>query len=318
VTDGSEDKKDSVVQLIFQKDRTESVDFEVAFSALLATGVMSSLPERSISKIALIFTASVLLLLTLIRRMAIVGRFAKGNTVVSRTQIPIEFFSILSIYHIFLTVIQGVSEAIIDIQVGVFIVNIFLLMSAILFIIIQQSLFRDYFLFWGALFYSYSIAFQQAIEEDSNSLVEKLLSYVMVDILAQFAYLSLKNRLPDSDSEEIVELRNFLNRVEEEVGEANEPDTNELKIFLIFVPVLVFMFAIPVFGVSVFVGDSITVILTFVTVAVIGHIVQFLFLGYGAPLENERRSAKWQVVGLTAYVIIILLLFSNVSTPYLL
>lgn len=131
-----------------ETDTSEAVDFEISFAALLAT-LSLTYPHSTYPTVSQ-GAAFAVLTITLLRRMAILSRFADNEEETRRTRlmawsIPIiEFASVTSILILFIRVseslpLQGASTALY--WVGVTILVLFIAL-------VQEVLFRDELLWW--------------------------------------------------------------------------------------------------------------------------------------------------------------------------
>jgi len=245
---------DSMVDAIFQKDKTESVDFEVAFTALLATGVFASLPTDTLQRATLVVVASSLLLLTVVRRMAIVGRFAKETYAIQKSQIPIEFASFLCIYHIINSALHYTADTLPFLNVNGLWVNSSILVLSVLCVSLHQLTFRDYFLYWGAYFYNQGHTFRNAVDNKDTSPFEDAIYSFMSTMFFKLAYQSLDGYIPEDDSVEISILNEFMTTIEENVWEDKVAMKNNLSaytpifigsILMFMTPILILLYIFP-------------------------------------------------------------------------
>jgi hypothetical protein len=305
----SEDEEEStVVQLIFQKERTEAVDFEVAFTALLATGVFTTLRPESSHRLLLQSIASLLLVMTVLRRMAIVGRFAREKRIMQSTQQPVEFLALICVFQI----LQSVSTHL-CLRLGCPLSSDFITLSlALVFvttmIIVQQLLYRDYFVFWGATFYVYGWGFKS--EAEDGSYLRGVVFQAIHEIALQLAYLTLKDNIPPHDDQSLEALREFVGEAKEQI-EQGETEKPRPSVFMLISGIpLILMYLIPILLLSWFLGDTLLLVfLAFAAVPAVGHIIKFLYLGYGSPSENKTYSVKRQFLGIIVYIATVLFLF---------
>lgn len=101
---------DGLVVLIFEKEQPESVDFGIAFTALVATSTLSSLNSGVRHSLIITICALALLVLTLVRRMGVIGRYADEESILNRTVRPIELLSIVCVLQISVTVLSTVGD----------------------------------------------------------------------------------------------------------------------------------------------------------------------------------------------------------------
>lgn len=315
--DDGEETSRSVVEVIFRKDKTESADFEVAFSALLATGVFASLPTSTIQRTILTAAAGALLILTLIRRMGVVGRFAREQAIIEKTQIPIEFFALLCTYGVFYSLTQYSMKAV-GLSYSVLLwTNIALTLLGMASIILFGLLFRGYFIFWGAYLASSSLLFtidEEEIEYDPEKPLENLAARNLINFLQGFedslqhlAYVCLRNNLPDWESDDIEVLREFVAGYEQN----RKHTTRSRDVVIMSGAGTLLLFGTPTAIVLYFFDLPWVLISTMAAVGMSTHVIHFLFVGYGALTEKTIRDWKWQVLGKIGYALFIIAVFET-------
>ncbi len=300
----------SVVQLIFQKNRTVSIDFEVALNALLATGVFTTASPNSPIYTVLLIIAGSLLFLTLIRRMGVTGRFAREEYIISKTQTPIEFLSLVCVFQIVDHIVTH-SAFLLGLQFETLIpTSLLAIVFIVVFIILQQILFRDYLLFFGAYFFAHAAHFKNREQDDkqADSLTEQLRE-PMADSFALLSYKALKGNVPESDSSEIQELKEFVRDIDDTV-EKEEADRSISRMIAVSIGLLTPLVAIPILLVTYFVSSIVEFSLLFIATAGLNHAIGFLYLGYGIPSKKTLSGLGWQIGGTVIYSAAIILMYS--------
>ncbi|TKR25699.1 hypothetical protein [Natronomonas salsuginis] len=300
----------SVVQLILQKNRTVSVDFEVALNALLATGVFTTAsPNSPIYAVLLIF-AGLLLFLTLVRRMGVTGRFAREGYIISKTQKSIEFFSLVCVFHIVHHIVTS-SALLLGLQFETLIPTSLIAITLIfVFIFLQQILFRDYFLFFGAYFFAHAAHFKRQEQEDKQAdLLTEQIREPMADAFALVAYKALKGNIPESDSSEIEDLKEFVRNLDD-IVEKEETDGSLFGVMMVSIGFLAVLVAIPILLVTSFLSSIIEFGLLIIAVAGLNHAIGFLYLGYGIPSKKTLSGLEWQIGRTVVYAMAIILMYS--------
>jgi hypothetical protein len=124
---------------------TDAVDFEITLAALLATiSFAYPLPKMpAVSQIA----GGVLLLITLVRRMATVGPFAREDEIMRKTVPILEIFSVVAIVCLSLVATNALNQS-----TQILVIGGGLTVSAILLSLLHEYLFRDYMIWWFAKF----------------------------------------------------------------------------------------------------------------------------------------------------------------------
>lgn len=300
----------SVVQLIFQKNRTVSVDFEVALNALLATGVFTTAsPNSSIYTVLLVIAGS-LLFLTLVRRMGVTGRFAREEYIISKTQKSIEFLSLVCVFHIVHHIVTN-SAFLLGLQFETLIPTSLIAIVLIFgFIFLQQILFRDYFLFFGAYFFAHAAHFKSQEQEDKQAdLLTEQIREPMADAFVLLAYKALKGNIPESDSSEIEDLKEFVRNIDDTV-EKEDTDRSLSRVMAVSIGFLAFLVAIPILLVTYFLSSIVEFGLLIIAIAGLNHAIGFLYLGYGVPSRKTLSGLGWQIGGTVVYAVAIILMYS--------
>jgi hypothetical protein len=300
----------SVVQLIFQKNRTVSVDFEVAFNALLATGVFTTASPNSPIYTVLLVIAGSLLFLTLVRRMGVTGRFAREEYIISKTQTPIEFLSLVCVFQIVHHIVTN-SVFLLGLQFETLIPTSLIAIVVIFgFVIFQQILFRDYLLFFGAYFFAHAAHFKSQEQEEKNAdPLMKQIREPMTDAFALLAYKALKGDIPESDSSEIEDLKEFVRNMDD-IVEKEEADRSLFRVMAGSIGFLAPLVVIPILLVTYFLSSIVEFSLLFISIAGLNHAIEFLYLGYGIPSKKTLSGLGWQIGGTVVYAVAIILMYS--------
>ncbi|WP_336036650.1 hypothetical protein [Halobacterium yunchengense] len=204
-----------LVDIIFDKSQPESVDFEIAFTALIATGTLAASRSQAEHSLIVTICAVAVLILTLVRRMGVSSPFPDSDSILNSTVQPIEFLTIVCLVEVSLVSLRtvGLQES----SLGVF--SAILVVGVLGVVIIQELVFGDYMIWWGAAFYTKGMALQRGANEADN-LVPELLRRSLSRAYLTFAYkiLDAPNVIPDEDLEKWNTLRSFVEEMEMEVG----------------------------------------------------------------------------------------------------
>ncbi|OYR83471.1 hypothetical protein DJ71_10195 [Halorubrum sp. E3] len=209
---------DRLVDIIFEKEQPESVDFEIAFTALVATATLTSLNSTVRHSLIITLCALALLVLTLVRRMGVIGKHTDEEAVLNWTVRPIEMLSIICVLQISNTVLSTVG----DWATGINIVSLSLILAVLFIVVLQEFVFDDYRIWWGSAFFTKGLAVQNGSEEVVSRLHSLILT-VLAKFYFEFAYLILQEPgvIPERDIEKWNTLREFVEEMDE--GEQTRP-----------------------------------------------------------------------------------------------
>ncbi|SER78248.1 hypothetical protein [Natrinema salaciae] len=202
-----------LVDLIFEKEQPESVDFEIAFTALIATATLTSISSETEHSLIITLFALSLLVLTLVRRMGVIGKFAEEETILSGTLRLIELLTIVCVLQISTTVLSAVG----DWATGTIMVSSVLIVMVLLIVVLQELIFRDYRIWWGSAFFTKGLAVQNGKEETDNPLHGLLLSR-LATFHFELAYFILKEPgvIPEKDIEKWNTLHDFVKEMDKD------------------------------------------------------------------------------------------------------
>lgn len=265
-----------LVDLVFEKKQPASVDFEIAFTALIATATFATISPQEWLYLPISVSAVALLALTLTRRMAVISQYADSESILDRTVRIIEFFSLICIFQIARSILTFFGPWALDIHVF----SALLVFSVFIAIILQELVFGDFMIWWGAAFYTSALAKERGKANTSDEFQRTLLALYQ-RFLFQIAYslLSLPWVIPEEDDERWNELRSFVEKVNDD-GAGSSSSTGRLIIPAAVV--LLIGYTGISWGLS-FMGFSITgVILLLFALNSVRQMVGFWYLAYGS------------------------------------
>ena len=266
---------DRLVDIIFEKEQPESVDFEIAFTALVATATLTSLDSGVRHSSIITLCALALLVLTLVRRMGVIGEYTNEETILNWTVRPIEMLSIVCVLQISNTVLSTAGDWATEVNV----ISISLIAAVLFIVVLQELVFGDYRIWWGSAFYTKGLAVQNGSEEADNPLHSLLLS-VLADFYFGFSYLVLQEPgvIPERDVEKWNTLREFV----EEMDESERAHSSAPRIFFGSGIILVVGYG-AVSWILSFIGFPVVGgLLLLVTIMAVRHLVGFWYLAYGS------------------------------------
>jgi hypothetical protein len=264
-----------LVDLIFEKEQPDSVDFEIAFTALIATATLTSTSSETIHSLIITLCALSLLVLTLVRRMGIIGRFAEKESILNRTVRLIELLTIVCVLQISTTVLSAAGNW----ATGIIVVSLVLIVTVLIVIVLQELIFRDYRIWWGSAFFTKGLAIQRGKKETDNPLYELLLP-IFGTFYFEVAYFVLKSPgvIPEKDIEKWNSLREFVEEMDN--GERSHPSWARMifgSAIILVVGYGTVSWILSFTGFPVIAG-----LLLLAAITAIRHITGFWYLAYGS------------------------------------
>ena len=280
----------SLTDLVFEKNQLESADFEIAFTATLATIVLATTSSTDVPPFVLKFTSVALITTTLIRRMAVSTRFADEEKILSITMFPIELLTLVTFFYLFYTPAEIISTAT-GLNQHTLLFTALLIPELIIFLIVSQEVvFKNYMIWWGG--------FALGIAGSTDNLIIRTVG----GFIALIAFrISLVEDMP----EELDEAQEFVSKVENRLETALSDANQEFEEYmiptsagtaiatwkailaLISLFVLTTGFLILSFTLSLVFGSVFELFLLVVSAFFVRHIVRFYYLAYGSPKENQ-------------------------------
>lgn len=293
--------------LVYDKDEIESVDFELAFTTFLATAGLATLSGPSTYQIILKIVFVLLILLTMVRRMATTSRYTDRSTILAKTMRPIELLSILAFFQIFVSV-SDYTIQILQPNVDVlFLVGLIFPGAVLLMVILQEFLFKNYFVLWASLYFGKAVANKERMENASNPWVE-FRSKTFTNLWANLAFIALSGSLANSLPEELKDLEEFHTDISGKIerGEVRQPSHLGFMLFAGFIVVPVFISIS--YGLSILLGSLGTAFILVISIWLVKHIVGFWYIAHGT--ESDERLLHRGFTMLPVYALVTYLVFS--------
>jgi hypothetical protein len=296
---------DTLVDLIFDKDALSAADFEIAFTATLATIVLATLNAGSVNSDLMKAVSIFLLLLTLLRRMIVTSRYSSEDWFLKVSLVPLELLIILVFFHSFYAISQIVNSTFNLAQETLFLTTVLIPEAVILLIVVQEMLFGNYMIWWG----SFSMA--RAIK------AENTLNRTLGGITALLALRASKvNQLPEELNEVEEIFQEIEDRIDTQVGGLGMDSDDVFRIWHSLLLVLLFIvlgivYLGSAFLLSFLLGSPTDILLLFFSIFCVRHLVRFYYIAHGLPTERQIYSGvKYKVISYVIYVPTVLLLFS--------
>lgn len=302
----------SLTALVFDKNQLESADFEIAFTATLATIVLATASGTDVPSIVLKIISVALITITLLRRMAVSSRFANEGKFLSITMFPIEFMAIITFFYLFYTPAEVISTSLALNQETLLVAALLIPELMMLLVVFQEFVFKNYMIWWGGF------ALGQAGNTE-NPIVRTLGGFV--------ALIALRASLVDDLPEELDEAQEFVDEVEERLETAlSEADrefegievptssgaaiaTWKVLLFFFSLFVLITVFLTLAFVLSLLFGSVFQIFLLVVSVFFIRHMIRFYYLAYGLPEEEQMFGGGLPTVLMTYFTYVLGLYF---------
>lgn len=263
---------------VFEHSETEAADFEIAFAATITTIALAFPSAGSSISHYIRMLAILLLVITLIRRMAVMDDYSDEEKTLKATSAGVEAITILTVTYIISRIAEIGPENLTIVALAV---------VPILLITVQELLFRNFFIYFASFSYDYYTR-DDILKEVAEVVAERALWLSRADI-------------PDR----LKELQ-YFRKFKQHTGET--PLTQTLNGFLITVGIG-FYSVVLYFLTLLFSGILLNAMLLFYVIY-IRLIVRFWYAAYGLPTFSELQSSLFERLLYTfTYVVIVYLVF---------
>lgn len=285
-----------------------SADFEIAFSATLATVVLTTLSGEQIPIFILKLISVALIFITLIRRMAVGGRFTNETKLLSLTMPLIEFLTILVVFHLFYAPARFIVESTTLLPDPFILMALIIPESIILLIVLQELTFKNYMIWWSGFTFGKAISAENTVIRSIGGLT---------------SFFAFRASLVEDVPEELDGIQKYVNEVADgttTILESLELDipandvirTSQAGVFILVSGVFLAMVLLLAYALSFVIGTFSQLFLLLFSVFFIRHFVRFYYLAYGLPHEGHvfHQSALLDFGILLVYIISVYFLFS--------
>lgn len=284
---------ESISSVLFDFSREDQIQFEIAVSSVLSAVTLATAPLGF--KGHIIRAAALILPTIAVFHWSLnASRFTNEEFYFGHTYRVVEFLGIIVIFHVIHTFVSPVLLKL-PISIGPTITHfVGATVLAIIGIILLESIYKAYLLFWGTATYIYASSAAESVES-SDKVLNTLANYGLYNYSTQLSYLLLRDSIPEGDSEELQDLRDFVSRVEDELDD--EVDLNISRLFFGTAVIVV-----PVFSVVAYLLSTSIVTIPFFDVLLIllatrltKHIIEapaliFGTLSFGNFLQTNLKS----------------------------
>lgn len=274
----SEGYSTKLQERVFVHSDTEAADFEIAFSATIATIVLA-FPSagNSIARYTRAL-AILLLIITLVRRMVVIDDYSNEERTLRATSTGVEAITILTVTYIISRATEFGPEGLAIVVLG---------LVPILLIIFQEVLFKNFLIYFAA--WSYDVYLKDNIlKEPAEAFTEHALSLSRADI-------------PDR----LVELQYFKKYKQHTNG---SPANQILSRFTLVIGVG--FYGLVLYILTLLFSDIILTSILLFYIIYIKLIVQFWYAAYGLPSYSELEpSAFERFLQTIAYGIVVYFVF---------
>ncbi|NEU56259.1 hypothetical protein [Halorussus sp. MSC15.2] len=264
---------------VFHLDEESSVAFEIAFSALLATAVLS-FPSQGLAYTGLKVFAIGFLAVTLFRWMAVFGRYANSSLVLNQTTHYIVFVTYVSLLYLFDLLADWLTLRLPLQLPSAFYLGLILFVFIFAFVAVQELVFKDLLIYAAVLGYN---GFQ---DSDIASFRKRF---------AQFG----KRAISMSQADNLPASLNWL-RYGEITGEV---PTSSTWVFYLSFGLLAGFFVGLWAVVTVVVSGSVATAVVLLGAIILRVPVNFFYSRYGLnPFETELSTRSQLVTLTTAFI----------------
>ncbi|SFR92579.1 hypothetical protein SAMN05216559_1103 [Halomicrobium zhouii] len=221
------------------------------------------------------------------------SRFTDAESYMKRTYRIVEFLSIVLLFHLVDVSISALQSHIPLPIGGPLTFLIFIIILTLIFILFIEAVYKAYRLYWGTALYTHASSANQNLKNQDDP-VRALVNFVIYNFATQLAYVCLKDSIPDRETEELQDLRDFVDEVDG-VIESGQADTSALRLFLAAAVVVIPVFSIIAYMISIVTIPFIDVLIIIFTIKVAKHNIEvpaliFGTLSYPNFIQTNLRS----------------------------
>lgn len=288
-----ESEAGSISSALFDFSRQDQIQFEMGAAAILTTATFAITP--STFKGQIIRAAALILSVIAVFHWSVnTSRFSNEEIYFKHTYRVVEFLSIIVVFNLIHVVVSytllklpfSVSTAVVHL-VGAIVITLI----SIIFI---EFIYKAYLLFWGAATYVYASAAANDAENSDNFLTT-LAHYSLYNYSAQLSYLILRDNIPEGDSDELQDLREFVSEIEDMLDD--EGNISLFQLFMVSAVIVGPVFAIIAYllSVSVITVPFLYVLIILIATRIVKHIIEVPALIFGTLsfpnfLQTNLRS----------------------------
>lgn len=284
---------DSISAILFKFSREDQIQFELATSGILSAATLATAPPGI--KGHIIRAAALILAAIAVFHWSVnTSRFSNEALYFEHTYRIVEFLGVIVAFHILHT---SVALALLTLPIPIGIATAHLVGAIVLTlisIIFIEFIYHAYILFWGTATYIYAASAAESVE-NPNGPLDAIVNHFLYQFSGQLSYLLLRNNIPDGDSEELHDLREFVSEIEETLDSEEEPSL--LRLFVVAAAIVIPVFAVIAYLLSVFVirVPYLNVVFILFSTLIIKHVIEVPALIFGtimfpAYLQTNLRS----------------------------
>lgn len=242
-----ETSDESISSILFDFSRQDQIQFEVATSGILSAATLATAPP-SLKGHIIRAAALILPAIAVFHWSVNASRFSNEEYYFGHTYRVVEFLSIIVVFHIIHAAVSLVLPEL-PISIETTVVHfVGAIVLTLICIILIEFIYKAYQLFWGTATYIYASSAAESVE-NSNGALNAIANYSLYNYNAQLSYLLLTDNIPEGDSEELQDLRDFVTDVEDELND--EDNLNHSRLFFGAAIIVVPVFAVIAYLLSV-------------------------------------------------------------------
>lgn len=275
----SESTDGSISSILFNFSRQDQVQFEVATSGILSAATLATAPPGL--KGYIIQAAALLLPAIAVFHWSVdVSRFANEEFYFGYTYHLVEFLGIIVVSHMIDVSVSLIFPEL-PISVGATTAHLIgAIVFALLCIIFIEFIYKAYLLFWGTATYIYASSAAEGMKNTDDAL-SIIANYGLYNFSAQMSYLLLRDSIPEGDSEELQDLRNFVSEVENALDRENNLSRSRLFFAAMVIVVPVFAAIAYLLSTTIVLVPITDVLLILVATRITKHIIEVPALIFG-------------------------------------
>ncbi|MFD1635078.1 hypothetical protein ACFSBJ_15210, partial [Haloplanus ruber] len=211
------------------------------------------------------------------------SRFSDEEFYFEYTYRVVEFLGVIVAFHI-LHISVSLVLLTLPIPMGIATAHLVgAIVLSLISIIFIELIYHAYILFWGTAMYIYAASAAESVENPTTPL-DAIVNYFLYQFSSQLSYLLLRDEIPDGDSKELQDLREFVSGIEETLDGEEEPSL--LRLFVLAAAIVIPVFAVIAYllSASVIRVPYLNVVFILFATRIIKHVIEVPALIFGTVM----------------------------------
>lgn len=277
----NEASDESISSVLFGFSRQDQIQFEIAISGLLSAATLATAPP-GIKGYIIRAAALILPAIAVFHRSVNASRFSNEELYFGNTYRVVEFLAIIVVFHIIhVSVSFGLSELPTSVGETAAVHFVGAMILTLICVVFIEFIYKAYLLFWGTAFYIYASSAVESLENSDNAPLSTIVNYGLYNFSGQLSYLLLNDNIPEGDSKELQDLRNFVSEIEDALDGEDELSQSRLLFGTAIIVVPVFTVIAYLLSASVVTVPFLDVLLILGATRLTKHIIEVPALIFG-------------------------------------